>query len=133
MTRSPPPDALFVGDAIAACDPMSGEGIGQALLTGRYAAEAIVAAGADPAAVRARYSQTLDRSLRPDHKMSMLLIRALRHRKGARSAVRMAGASAWTRRNFGRWLFEDYPRAILVTPRRWTRHMFSQPGARFDR
>ena len=124
---------LFVGDAVAACDPMSGEGIGQALLTGRFAADAIVATGSDPAKVRARYEQILDRSLRPDHKMSLLLIRALRHRKGARSAVRVAGASAWTRRNFGRWLFEDYPRAILVTPRRWTRTMFSQPGARFAR
>ena len=32
---------LFVGDAVAACDPMSGEGIGQALLTGRFAADVI--------------------------------------------------------------------------------------------
>ena len=129
---------LFVGDAVGACDPMSGEGIGQALLTGRLAADAIdaglsTAGVSDPAAVRARYERSLDRSLRPDHKMSMLLIRALRHRKGARAAVRVAGASAWTRRNFGRWLFEDYPRALLVTPRRWTRRMFSQPGAHFRR
>ena len=34
---------LFVGDAAAATDPMTGEGIGQALLTGMLAAEAIVA------------------------------------------------------------------------------------------
>ena len=33
---------LFVGDAAAATDLMTGEGIGQALLTGRLAAEAIV-------------------------------------------------------------------------------------------
>ena len=37
---------LFVGDAAAATDVMTGEGIGQALLTGRLAAEAIIAAGA---------------------------------------------------------------------------------------
>ena len=36
---------LFVGDAAAATDVMTGEGIGQALLTGRLAAEAILAAG----------------------------------------------------------------------------------------
>jgi len=36
---------LFAGDAVAADDVMTGEGIGQALLTGRLAAEAIVAAG----------------------------------------------------------------------------------------
>ena len=31
------------------------------------------------------------------------------HRSGARAAVRVAGATDWTRRNFARWLFEDYP------------------------
>ena len=61
--------------------------------------------------------------------MSLLLIRALQHRKGARAAVRVAGANAWTRRNFARWLFEDYPRAAIVTPRRWHRHLFTGPGA----
>jgi hypothetical protein len=61
--------------------------------------------------------------------MSLLLIRALKHRKGARAGVRIAGMSDWTRRNFGRWLFEDYPRAIVVTPRRWHRGMLAGPGA----
>src|SRR5262249_22244203 len=37
---------LFTGDAAMATDVMTGEGIGQALLTGRLAAEAIVAGGA---------------------------------------------------------------------------------------
>ena len=64
-----------------------------------------------------------------DHKMSLFLVRALRHRKGARTAVRVAGATSWTRRNFARWLFEDYPRAVIATPRRWHRGMFSGPGA----
>ena len=31
---------MFVGDAAAVTDPMTGEGIGQAILTGRLAAEA---------------------------------------------------------------------------------------------
>ena len=61
--------------------------------------------------------------------MSALLQRALRHRKGARFAVRLAGSTAWTRRNFARWLFEDYPRAVVLTPRRWKRHLFTGPGA----
>ena len=59
----------------------------------------------------------------------MMLIRALQHRKGARTAVRIAGATGWTRRNFARWLFEDYPRSIITTPSRWTRRMFTGPGA----
>ena len=69
------------------------------------------------------------RALVADHKMSTLLIRAVRHRKGVRIGLRLAGATAWTRRNFGRWLFEDYPRAMVATPRRWQRGMFSGPGA----
>jgi len=121
--------ALFVGDAAAATDPMTGEGIGQALLTGVLAAEAIEAGGLDAGAVTARYERAVRAALVADHRMSMLLIRALRHRKGARAAVRVAGLTPWTRRNFARWLFEDYPRAILVTPRRWRRGVLSGPGA----
>ncbi len=121
---------LWVGDAAAATDPMTGEGIGQALLTGILAAHAIDAAGpADPASATARYERDVRRALVADHEMSMLLIRALRHRKGARAAVRVAGVSPWTRRNFARWLFEDYPRAAIVTPRRWRRGLFTGPGA----
>jgi menaquinone-9 beta-reductase len=120
---------LFVGDAAAATDPMTGEGIGQALLTGILAAEAIDAGGLDAARVTATYDRSVRDALVADHRMSLLLIRALRHRKGARAAVRIAGATDWTRRNFARWLFEDYPRAIAVTPRRWHRGMWSGPGA----
>ncbi len=62
--------------------------------------------------------------------MSVLLGRALRHRKGARAALRVAGADRVDRgANFARWLFEDYPRAILATPRRWHRGMLSGDGA----
>jgi geranylgeranyl reductase family protein len=120
---------LFVGDAAAATDPMTGEGIGQALLTGVLAARAVLAGATDAGVVTATYRRSALAALEADHKMSMLLIRALKHRKGARAAVRIAGASAWTRRNFARWLFEDYPRAIAVTPRRWRRGVLTGPGA----
>lgn len=119
---------LWVGDAAAATDPMTGEGIGQALLTGVLAAEAVVAGG-PPARVRARYEGDVRKALVADHKMSLLLIRALRHRKGARAAIRVAGLTAWTRRNFARWLFEDEPRAVAVTPRRWHRRFLRRDGA----
>lgn len=120
---------LFVGDAATATDPMTGEGIGQALLTGQLAAAAIRrAANGDPATVTEHYRAAVRRALVADHRMSLLLIRALRHRKGARAAVRIAGLCGWTRQHFARWLFEDYPRAILVTPRRWHRHVLSGPG-----
>ena len=119
---------LFVGDAVAACDVMTGEGIGQALLTGIRAAEAVRDRGALEDAA-SRYRDTLHHDLVADHRMSALLVRALQHRKGARAAVRVAGATPWTRRNFARWLFEDYPRAVAVTPGRWHRGVLSGPGA----
>ena len=121
---------LFVGDAAAATDPMTGEGIGQALATGIWAAEAVVRAGRDaPAAARTAYEQRVRRDLEPDHRLANLLVRALQHRKGARAAVWLASLTPWTRRNFARWLFEDYPRAVLLTPSRWRPGMFSDAGA----
>lgn len=120
---------LFVGDAAAATDPLTGEGIGQALLTGLLAAEAIVDHGPAAEGVTAAYRSAARRALVADHRMSMLLIRAVKHRKGVRAGLRLAGATAWTRRNFGRWLFEDYPRAAVATPRRWRRGMFTGAGA----
>ncbi|MGH9209603.1 MAG: NAD(P)/FAD-dependent oxidoreductase [Acidimicrobiales bacterium] len=120
---------MFVGDAAAATDPMTGEGIGQALLTGRLAAQAIVHPVGDAGAVTSRYRLSVHQALVADHRMSKLLARALHHRKSTRGAIRVAGLSPWTRRHFARWLFEDYPRAILVTPRRWHRRALSTPGA----
>ena len=104
---------LFVGDAAAASDRLTGEGIGQALLSGILAAEAIASGdgtrGEAPGVVTARYRRAVRRALVADHRMSMLLIRAVRYRRGVRAGLRLAGATDWTRRNFARWLFEDYP------------------------
>lgn len=120
--------ALWVGDAAAAADPMTGEGIGQALAMGRWAAEAILAGGGTTS-VRSRYEARVKAAMAPDHRMADLLVRALQHRKGARAAVWVSGATPWTRRNFARWLFEDYPRGLLLTPRRWHRGILSGHGA----
>jgi menaquinone-9 beta-reductase len=121
---------LFVGDAARASDPMTGEGIGQALETAHLGAEAILAAGWNrPEVAAERYERAVRRGLAVDNRLAALLARALSHRKGARFAVRLAGSTDWTRRNFGRWLFEDYPRAILATPHRWHRSMLTGPGA----
>lgn len=122
--------ALFVGDAAAATDPLTGEGIGQALLTGRLAAEAVLAGGAEDAeATQARYRRAVHTHLVPDHQMSSALGRVLAHSAGARGALALAGAADWTRRGFGRWLFEDEPRAAAFTPARWHRAFLRRPGA----
>jgi geranylgeranyl reductase family protein len=111
---------LFAGDAARAADPLTGEGIGQALDTGVLAAEAVLAAGpARPDAARAAYHRAVATTLGTDNQFAAVLSRALALPLVARAAVRAAGATPWTRRNFGRWLFEDYPRAVLLTPSRW--------------
>ena len=122
---------LFVGDAAAATDVMTGEGIGQALLTGRLAAEAILAAGThDPSKARAAYESAVRNHLFADHTMSRVLGKVLRRPLGARGAIRVVGASGqWGRRNFARWMFEDEPRAVMLTPRRWHRRFLARPGA----
>ena len=122
---------LFVGDAAAATDVMTGEGIGQALLTGRLAAEAIVAAGAlQPAVAAETYEASVEHELFADHRMSKRLGRVLAHRRGAEAALRIvAGSGDWGRRNFARWMFEDEPRAVVTSPRRWHRGFLARPGA----
>lgn len=119
---------FFVGDATGACDPMTGEGIGQALQTGMAAAEAIIAA-ANPVAAASRYELDADRELGVDMRFAALLGNVLGSELGAEWALKTAGMTGWTSRNFARWLFEDYPRALLGTPRRWSRDMFAKPGA----
>ncbi len=119
---------LFIGDAVCATDTLTGEGIGQALLSGILAAEAIVA-GTTPQDVCRTYSEALDKELLADHRMSKFLGKILARPVGARAALRIANTNSWTRRNFARWMFEDEPRAVILTPRRWHRHFFSRPGA----
>jgi flavin-dependent dehydrogenase len=120
---------LFAGDAAAAADPMTGEGIGQAVETGTAAIEAIDQAGPDRAAVRTLYRQQLARGMVRDHRLAGALGRILADPRRAEAVLAVVGAGGWTRRNFARWLFEDYPRAALATPARWRTDLLRQPGA----
>lgn len=121
---------LLVGDAARATDPMTGEGIGQALETGRLAARAVLEAGPwAPGAAAAHYHQVVRSGIAVDHRLAASLSSALGSTAGARAAIRVAGMSDWTRRNFARWLFEDYPRALLGTPLRWRRGALGGLGA----
>ncbi len=112
---------LFAGDAAGVVDPMTGEGIAQAIETGMLAAEAI-ATGTD-------YRRSVHRTLGRDLRFARLLQRVLRRPLGARAAIRAADLTPWTRRNFARWMWEDYPRALLGTPDRWRRGALTAPGA----
>ena len=122
---------LWVGDAAMASDVLTGEGIGQALLTGRLAAEAIVEAGAlRPEVATTRYREHVRAHLVADHRMSSALGSVLAHRRGADGAIAVLDhAGDWGRGRFARWMFEDEPRALPVTPRRWHRRLLSRDGA----
>jgi menaquinone-9 beta-reductase len=112
---------FFTGDAAGVVDPMTGEGIAQAIETGMLAADAI-ARGTD-------YPALVHRTLGRDLRFAGRLQRLLRSPLGARAAIRAADLTPWTRRNFARWMWEDYPRAILGTPDRWRRGVLRAPGA----
>src|SRR5262245_5762292 len=120
---------LLTGDAAMASDVMTGEGIGQALLTGRLAAEAILAAPDEPDRVAEAYARSVRHHLVADHHMSALLGRVLARPRGARGSMAiLAHSGNWGRRNFARWMFEDEPRAIVLTPSRWHRRFLARPG-----
>ncbi|HZU73626.1 MAG TPA: geranylgeranyl reductase family protein [Acidimicrobiales bacterium] len=121
---------LFAGDAARAADPLTGEGIGQALETGAMAATAVLAAGAHrPGHAADHYRRRVGAGLAVDNRLAGRLSRLLATPLGARAALRAADGSAWTRANFARWMWEDYPRAVLVTPGRWRRGMLRPSGA----
>ena len=113
---------------------MTGEGIGQALATGTWAAEAIVAAGPDaPERAAARYQAMVRRApgRRPPPGRPAQLGAGLAP-PACDTVLATTALNDWTRRNFARWLFEDYPRAVLATPSRWHRRMLTGPGAWSD-
>ncbi len=117
---------LFVGDAARATDVLTGEGIAQAFETGELAARSVTAAGPDHAGRAATvYRRVVGAGLAADDRTSRAVARVLA-RPGDRW-MSLAAASDWTRRNFARWMFEDYPRALLATPHRWRRPMLAGP------
>jgi len=123
---------FFVGDAAGATDPMTGEGIGQALETGRLAVSCLADRARNRPSPMAWYEQTLRSGMAIDHRLAEQLARVLATRRGAQWSVNVAGLTDWTSRNFARWLFEDYPRAVLATPTRWRRNTFKADGAFYD-
>ena len=121
---------LFIGDAACVTDSLTGEGIGQALLSGQLAAQAIIAGkGREASVTRSKYEQLIRHHLFADHRMSVTLGSILKSSLGARAALRVANLTPWTRANFVRWMFEDEPRAAVFTPSRWHRNFLRRDGA----
>ena len=121
---------LFIGDAACVTDTLTGEGIGQALLSGQLSARAILAGiNREASVTRNKYEQLVKQNFFADHRMSMALGTILKSSLGARAALRVANLTPWTRRNFVRWMFEDEPRAAIFTPSRWHRNFLRRAGA----
>jgi menaquinone-9 beta-reductase len=122
---------LFVGDAARACDVLTGEGIGQAIQTGVAAAESIMTErrNADANSAGVRYAARVASEMGPDHKMSTALEKLISKPWICDGSIRFSGSTSWTRRNFARWLFEDYARGIALTPTRWRWGLMSGAGA----
>lgn len=117
-------NVLFVGDAACATDVLTGEGIGQALLSGILAGNA--ASERKPGVA---YLRLMRRNFFADHRMSRALGRILGNETLARGALRIIDGDNWRKDKFARWMFEDEPRAAAFTPRRWHRSFLSSPGA----
>ena len=117
-------NVLFVGDAACVTDVLTGEGIGQALLSGMLAG----AAAAQQQPGRA-YQRAMRQHFFADHRMSNLLGRVLANERMARAALRIIDGGTWRKQKFVRWMFEDEPRASALTPRRWHRGYLSSSGA----
>ncbi len=81
---------LLVGDAAGLADPLTGEGIGNALRSGRLAARALLAAG-DPARVRAHYERELEREILRELRLAARLARLLYAERLPRWLFRRAG------------------------------------------
>lgn len=92
--------ALFVGDATGVTDPMTGEGIAEALQTGELAAEAILSSRP------LTYHRLVSRQLGGRHRRRQLCSDLLRKPLLARGGIRVAGTTAWARRQFSRWVFD---------------------------
>ena len=120
---------LFVGDAARAADPFTGEGVAQALESGIAAAEAVVGVGgAHAGAAAAHYEHAIASALAIDHDIAWRARALMSTPLGARAALRGTDLTAGLRRGVGRWLYEDYPRALLRQPWRWRPALTARPS-----
>ncbi len=78
---------VAVGDAAGLADPLTAEGISHAVLSGRLAAEALVAGQLDERRVRASYTVALRRDVLPELRVARLLARLVYGPDPIQSAV----------------------------------------------
>ena len=121
---------LFVGDAARAADSLTYEGIGQGLETAELAARAIRTAGPRrPHQAASTYRRAVLGGLAVDDWVGNRLSLHLARSRHPSRWMTIATATPHIRRHFPRMMFEDYPRALPITPHRWRRGLFRSPPA----
>jgi flavin-dependent dehydrogenase len=123
---------LFAGDAAAAADLFTGEGIGQALSTGVGAGAAIADGTSSPPEVAARYVSSLAPSLGAEQRVATAAQSLFTRPFLARGALWATGASRLISRGVAGWLYESYPREVMLQPRSWSTMLHGR-GAYLDR
>jgi geranylgeranyl reductase family protein len=108
---------LLAGDAAGLVDPVTGEGISHALLSGRLAAQAVLDGALDPAQVARRYQASLEDQLLPELRAGRLLARLLYHHPRIRE---------WVFRRSGQGLVEFM--TDLITGQRSYRQALRRPS-----
>ena len=129
-TRLTDGPVLYVGDAAAVVDPMTGEGIAQALETGMLAVDAIAAGGDSRRCRRAlpRAPSTVPSGR--DLRLAMRLQRILATPRGARGDDRALSTAPTGRAAASPAGCSRAIRArCCYTPDRWRRRRFTAPGA----
>jgi geranylgeranyl reductase family protein len=125
---------LFVGDAARVVDPLTGEGIGQALETGHAAATAIIEHGDRHAHRAAKYYRNyIRRGMAVDNSVAGSIAKLVRHEKAARAVIRLAPKLNKLDHYAIRWVFEDNPRAAALTPWRWRERFGNKQTAAYTR
>ena len=119
---------LFVGDAAGVVDPLTGEGIAQAIESGALAAEAI-ARGGEPDAVAASYRRAVSRALGRDLRFASDAADLVAHATRRQRRDRRRRTHAVDAPELRPLDVRGLSARLLLTPDRWRRGAFSAPGA----
>ncbi len=124
---------LYVGDAARVVDPLTGEGIGQAMETGHMAAVAIARGGvANPRRTEQLYKRAIQSGIKIDNTFARSIAKLVTSQRMATTAIKLAPKGPWKGRYAFKWAFEDNPRAALLTPWRYPKRFRNKRGAFLD-
>jgi flavin-dependent dehydrogenase len=106
---------LRVGDAANLADPLTGDGIANALRSGSLVADAI-AGSRDAADAASRWRRACAQHFGPEHRRALVLRRLLQSTRAKNAAARLLRASAGARGRLHATLFGEAPYRALLLP-----------------